>query len=193
MTNNDAPDACRQEFEKWVTDNNNYSYLKHKNFGGKYLNDDVCFQWDAWKAAWNTRPQPCADAVEILNGLCAEDLGHGEKICLTADEIKQIRAALAPVDVEEYQNAKNCLEAAIRIARENRVPSVNLLLVVENHLAARGFGVPKGYTLVPDDCRKADIDSGALDGFKGDLNDAYHNIQNYINWAKAAPKKEVKS
>jgi hypothetical protein len=77
-----------------------------------------------------------------------------------------------------YVRAKNHgwnLAAAImRVRIEKYTKSRNLL-------ASR-----PGWVLVPEDCRKADLQTGAFDGFKGNLEDAYTNVQNYIDWAKAA-------
>lgn len=44
-------------------------------------------------------------------------------------------------------------------------------------------GLQDEFILVPRNCRAADLGTSAFDGYKGELEDAYHNVQNYIDWS----------
>lgn len=135
-------------------------------------------------SAWNTRAQePTGDAVEALPEVCdgKEQYAFEEWAKSNRMEMREHPIYFIFLD-ERTDAARKGWEAGIEYCRKAALQT-----------PAAGNAIPAGYALVPIDCRKADLDTSAFDGYKGNLEDAYHNVQNYINWAiAAAPNKIVK-
>ena len=47
-------ECMRDKFEEWLTDNGNYSHLKHKHFGGNYIHEESAMKWDGFKEGYKT-------------------------------------------------------------------------------------------------------------------------------------------
>ena len=90
--------------------------------------------------------------------------------------------------LEELQEAISFVEQDMKNFRgDDRV--FRLIAHTKIFALQQAIDIAKGDSvIVPRDCKKADNCTGAFDGYKGDLNDAYFNVQNYINWA--SQKKE---
>ncbi len=43
-------DLKRDDFEKWLTGNNDYPHLAHKPFGGNYIHEEATMKWSGWRA-----------------------------------------------------------------------------------------------------------------------------------------------
>lgn len=90
----------REIFENWITGNNDYPHLKHKNFGGSYINEEVAMKWDGFKLGIKTLRTENAR----LNGLYG--IIDGQKVIISEleAEIKRLRA------LTEWQPIESCPE-----------------------------------------------------------------------------------
>lgn len=198
--------SCQQEHEA-----QGQEVIDHemKYFGGAY-----------GLPSWETRPirasltapnpQPeyhkkVLDLVEdmkFIRGIVEK--GTGRKL---SDDEKIAPAVLAYVQELERRNpqpvsaALEVLRACIGIPaqygfcepiegyveRPQDLPKV----LHEMGMATAQIDIPDGWVPVPSDCKKADLGTGAFDGYQGELEHAYNNVQRYINWAQGIYRRQA--
>src|ERR1700760_3147518 len=59
-------ETMREAFEKWLGSFKLSGHALDKNHDGEYRSDRTGDQWEAWKAAWNTRAQESAPEGEAV-------------------------------------------------------------------------------------------------------------------------------
>jgi len=110
------PDKCREQFEKFITEDDNYSHRKHKTGAGNYLDKNASAQWTSWQAAWNAATvQPTKPLSEFKQELIDEGLITQEEI----DHIKEKIVLVQPTDAspvlpddvrEAVENARSWID-----------------------------------------------------------------------------------
>lgn len=88
----------REIFENWITGNNDYPHLKHKNFGGSYINEEVAMKWDGFKLGIKTLRTENAR----LNGLYG--IIDGQKVIISELEAENERLRA----LTEWQAIESC-------------------------------------------------------------------------------------
>lgn len=97
-----TPDDARGDFEIWLTGNGNYPHLKHKNFGGAYINEESAMKWDGFKCGYNAAlrntqgvPREVVDEVkQLLENYRYIPSGHDEAASALCGYMEQALAIL---------------------------------------------------------------------------------------------------